>query len=129
MEPVRTPESAAARVAEMTPEGQQAAMRVSVAQAMEGRIPDVEMISHADRQANLREFMAGSRVVTPDGEPLVVYRATKAEGEEDGIRFFSKNADYAEEYAATTKATNTVPAVLFAAPTSVKSVFPELWMA
>lgn len=87
------PGSAAARAAEMTPEGRDASMRVAVAQAMEGRIPDVDVISAADRAANLREFMAGSKVVGADGQPLVVFHGTKAEFD----RFDLKKAGASDE--------------------------------
>lgn len=68
--------SAAAKVAEMTPEGQQAAMRTAVAQAVEGRIPDVEPVVRLDRETQQREFMSA---------PPDLSKATDRQGREYDI--------------------------------------------
>jgi len=89
---------------------------IESAHAMLARGEPVQVADILDRPMaraanDFSAWFSDSKVRTPEGEPLTVYRAT-SDLDETGPRFYSKNADYAEEYAAVRGATMTVPAHL-----------------
>lgn len=74
------PRNALERVSDAGPVAHEAAFRTAVADAVQGRAPDVEAvvraISEQERAQNFQRWFAGSKVVDADGKPLVVYHGT-----------------------------------------------------
>jgi hypothetical protein len=113
--------SAIVKVAEMSPEGREASLRAAVAQAVEGRMPDVEAVAAMDRQGNFNAWFGKSQVADPNGQPIVLYHGTAAALDSfdpaklsaEGIHL-STDADQASVYAASRamdggKGANVVP--------------------
>lgn len=75
-----TPRNALERVSDAGPAAHEAAFRTAVADAVQGRAPDVEAvirtISEQQRAENFQRWFAGSKVVDAEGKPLVVYHGT-----------------------------------------------------
>lgn len=55
--------------------------------------------AQVEGSSEFKKWFGDSKVVDDDGRPLVVYRYAKSEGEiAGGVRFFTREADYAEAY-------------------------------
>jgi hypothetical protein len=75
------PGSAAATVADTSPELREMTMRGAVADMAQGRTPEVERLLTVDRAENFRAWFGQSRVVDEAGAPRVVYHGTAADVE------------------------------------------------
>lgn len=126
------PGSAAEAIGLASPEMREVALRTAVADMVQGRAPDVEpvlRIDSAERAANFKAWFGESKVVDDAGAPMVVYHVTGRDfdtfrtegnatttGDRLDAAFFTRGADYAQEYAAVKReaggAPSTVPAFL-----------------
>lgn len=101
-----TPKTAIEAVDAAGPAAHEAAFRTALADAAQGRAPDVEAvvrtIGQQEREANFKAWFGDSKVVDAEGKPLVLYRGTANEdgGSAPGnLVYLSPEPSFASNYA------------------------------